>query len=92
MLSGKKDTFTINDIAKLCGVSGEAVRQWCRDGRLKSTYDGYRYAIKKSDLLDHILRNPKHEEFLLATEPKGMMQKAIREEILSNLRKLRRRN
>lgn len=90
MRNYQKDTFTIRDVAKLCGISEEAVRQWCRNGSLKSHYDGYRYTIKRSDLLQHFLHNDRHADFLRESTPIRLTQSALKLDILEDLKRMQK--
>lgn len=51
----------LEEIAEMLGTSTEAVRRWCRNGKLSSYNFGGKYVIMGSDLKDFLNRSKKIE-------------------------------
>lgn len=77
-----RDIFYVRDVATLCGITEEAVRQWCRSGALKTTLVGRQYYISFEDLVDHFATNRRHLNFLYNTETSNGMQMRLKRKLI----------
>jgi len=46
--------YTTDEVAVVCRVTKETVRDWCRDGKIKATKRGRSYLISEDDLKDYL--------------------------------------
>lgn len=46
--------YTTEEVAEICRVTKETVRDWCRTGKLKGTKRGRSYLIAEDDLKEYL--------------------------------------
>lgn len=63
----KKHIVKVPQIARICGLTEESIRQWCRTKWLKSvkTSNTGEWIIYREDLVEHFSLVERHLEFLL---------------------------
>lgn len=86
--------ITVQQIERLCNVTGESVRQWCRSNWLKAHKNGKRqeWIITFDDLAEHFEATPKHLEMLMQSSPQRLRDQRLKKELLVEIRKIRRQN
>lgn len=81
-----RDVFYIRDISELCGITDEAIRQWCRSGALRSTIIDRQYHISFQDLSDHFASSRRHLNFLYNAEPDKPMLIELKRKLLHEIK------
>lgn len=86
-----KSVVRVPQIARLCGVSEESVRQWCRSQWLKSrkTRDTMEWVIYFEDLAEHFADTPRHLDKLLNAELERKNDLELRRCVLREIKAIR---
>ena len=83
-----RELFTVRQVARACGCSGETVRRWIWDGKLPAHKLGNQLFVRAPYLAEFLSRN-KRPVFRLPAAPK--YTKAQLRELMERSRKLRER-
>lgn len=86
--------ISVPQIARICTVTGESVRQWCRSGWLKACKIDKRqdWIITFGNLAEHLEATPKHYEMLLNSTPERLRDQKLKRDLVQQIKNLRRQN
>ena len=87
-------TIPVPQIARICNVTEESVRQWCRSGWLKAHKNegNQEWIVNFKDLAEHFEITPKHYNMLTETSPTRLRDQKLKKDLQQEIKQIRRWN